>query len=110
MKLKLSINDQNKRESLITVGLGKHSLTFDLSWNLVWSLGPTCVVGLLGKNNPMEPNTLQVWFEFRVFLLLEVKVLSFPNCLPIAGGGIVGFMPFPRVLALCDIQIALSKI
>ena len=30
--------------------------------------------------------------------------------LPIAGGRIIGFIPFPRVLVLCEMQLAWSKI
>ena len=30
--------------------------------------------------------------------------------LPIAGGRIIGFIPFPRVLVLCEIQLVLSRI
>ena len=30
--------------------------------------------------------------------------------LPIAGGRIIGFIPFPRVLVLCEIQLALPRI
>ena len=30
--------------------------------------------------------------------------------LPIAGGRIIGFIPFPRVLVLCEIQFASSRI
>ena len=30
--------------------------------------------------------------------------------LPIAGGRIIGFIPFPRVLLLCEMQPALSRI
>ena len=39
-------------------------------------------------------------FEFRVFLLLDP---SLPYYLPI-GGRIIGFIPFPRVLVLCEMQ------
>ena len=54
-------------------------------------------------------------FEFRVFLLLngcltKEKEPSLPYYLPIAEGRITGFMPFPRLLVLCEIQSALSRI
>ena len=54
-------------------------------------------------------------FEFRVFFLLD----SLPNqgwktrlpyYLPIAGGRIIGFMPFSRVLVLCEMQSVSSRI
>ena len=43
------------------------------------------------------------------FLLLDVasprlKNLVCPTILPIAGGRIIGFIPFPRVLVLCEMQ------
>ena len=34
----------------------------------------------------------------------KVKELSLPYYIPIAGGRIVGFMPFPRVLAVCEMK------
>ena len=52
--------------------------------------------------------------EFRVFLLLD----WFPNqdkriqsayYLSIAGERIIGFIPFPKVLVVCDMQSALSR-
>ena len=52
-----------------------------------------------------------------VFLLLDqlsyhawLKSLVFATNLPIAGERIVGFKPFARILALCEMQTALSKI
>ena len=44
-------------------------------------------------------------FEFRVFLLLDLTKAdepSLPYYLPIAGGRMIGFIPFPRVLVLCE--------
>ena len=35
---------------------------------------------------------------------------SLPYYLPIAGGRIIGFIPFPRVLVLCEMQLMSSKI
>ena len=35
---------------------------------------------------------------------------SLPYYLPIAGGRIIGFIPFPRVLVLCEIQSLSSRI
>ena len=52
-------------------------------------------------------------FEFRVFLLscyTMVKEPSLPYHLPIPGERIVGFFHFPKVLVLCEMQTALSKI
>ena len=35
---------------------------------------------------------------------------SLPYYLPIAGGRIIEFMPFPRVLVLCEMQSVSSRI
>ena len=35
---------------------------------------------------------------------------SLPNYLPITGGKIIGFIPFPRVLVLCEMQSVSSRI
>ena len=35
---------------------------------------------------------------------------SLPYYLPIVGGRIIGFIPFPRVLVLCEMQSVLSRI
>ena len=38
------------------------------------------------------------------------KLKSLPNYLPIAGGKIVGRVPFPKVSGLCEMQTASCKI
>ena len=40
----------------------------------------------------------------------RLKNLVYPTILPIAGGRIIGFIPFPRVLVLCEMQSVLSRI
>ena len=50
---------------------------------------------------------LRVWFEFSFpsrHLPYYGQRASLPYYLPIAGGRIIGFIPFPRVLALCEMQ------
>ena len=42
--------------------------------------------------------------------LTKAEELSLPYYLPIAGGRIIGFIPFPRVLVLCEMQSASSRI
>ena len=42
------------------------------------------------------------------FTKAEEPSLSY--CLPIAGGRIIGFIPFPRVLVLCEMQSVSSRI
>ena len=36
--------------------------------------------------------------------LTKAEETSLPYYLPIAWGGIIGFIPFPRVLVLCELQ------
>ena len=40
----------------------------------------------------------------------KIKELSLPYYLPIAGGRIIGFIPFPRVLVQCEMQSVTSRI
>ena len=51
--------------------------------------------------------------EFSFFLtscLTKAEEISLPYYLPIAGGRIIGFVPFPRVLVLCKMQSVSSRI
>ena len=41
--------------------------------------------------------------------LTKAEEPSLPYYLPIAGGRIIGFIPFPRVLVLCEMQSVLSR-
>ena len=53
------------------------------------------------------------WFGFlspRLIPILRLKSSVCPTILSIAGWRIVGFIPFPRVLVLCEMQTASSKI
>ena len=42
--------------------------------------------------------------------LTKAEEPTLPYYLPIAGGRIIGFIPFPRVLVLCEMQLAWSRI
>ena len=42
--------------------------------------------------------------------LTKAEEPSLSNYLPIAGGRIIGFIPFPRVLVLCEMQSVLARI
>ena len=42
--------------------------------------------------------------------LTKAEENSLPYYLPIAGGRIIGFIPFPRVLVLCEMQSVSSRI
>ena len=44
----------------------------------------------------------QVW--------IQAEELSLPYYLPMAGGRIIGFIPFPRVLVLCEMPSVSSRI
>ena len=46
----------------------------------------------------------------RLVALPRLKSPSLPYYLPIAGGRIIGFIPFPRILVLCEMQSVSSKI
>ena len=47
---------------------------------------------------------------FRLLDYTKTKALSLPDYLLIAGGRIIRFIPFPRVLVLCEMQTASSSI
>ena len=49
-------------------------------------------------------------FSFLTSCLTKAEELSLPNYLPIAGGRIIEFIPFPRVLALCEMLSVSSRI
>ena len=42
--------------------------------------------------------------------LTKAEEPSLPYYLPIAGGGIIGFIPFPKVLVLCEMQSVSARI
>ena len=48
-------------------------------------------------------------FSYTKFLT-KAEEPSLPYYLPIAGGRIIGFIPFPRVLVLCEMQSVSSRI
>ena len=49
------------------------------------------------------------WFEFRVFFTLNRLLYPKPVALPIAGWR-TDFKPFSRILTLCELQIAMTRI
>ena len=48
-------------------------------------------------------------FSFYTSCLTKAEQISLPYYLPIAGGRIIGFTPFPRVLVLCENAISLVQ-
>ena len=67
--------------------------------------------GITGQNQFPQQFKNKFWIQ-NLFSTWLVAILRFksPIILLIARGRIVGFMPFPRVLALCETKTALSKI
>ena len=58
-----------------------------------------------------SPTVLNSEFSFSLTsCLTKAEEFSLPYYLPIAGGRIIGFIPFPRVLVLCEMQSASSRI
>ena len=49
-------------------------------------------------------------FSFKTICLTKAEEPSLPYNLPIAGGRIIGFIAFPRVLVLCVMQSVSSRI
>ena len=79
--------------------------------------GATFHVACFGHKLPAEahpsPGLQLVWSQFSFFLTgypTKFKEPSLLNYLPIAGGRILCFMPFPRVFALREMQTASTKI
>ena len=56
----------------------------------------------------------QVWIQsfpsLRAVTIPSLKGPVCPTMLPIAGGRIIGFIPFPSILVLCEMQTASSRI
>ena len=46
----------------------------------------------------------------KISCLTKAEEPSLPYYLPIAGGRIIGFIPFPRILVLCEMQSVSSRI
>ena len=65
----------------------------------------------MSRNKLVEPLAFQVWFEYKVFLLLNrLSYQSLRNNLPIAGEGIIKLIPLKRVLAIYGIQTTSFRI
>ena len=50
------------------------------------------------------------FFFSKTSCLTKAEEISLPYYLPIAGGRMIRFIPFPRVLVLCEMQSVLSRI
>ena len=68
---------------------------------------------LLGQDMTQGQFLSGVWtqsFPSRLVALTKAEEPSMPDYLPIAGWRIIGFIPFPRVLVLCEMQSVSSRI
>ena len=82
------------------------SLSFSFSFSLSLSLS-------LSPRPILKQSLTGLISEFSFSLtscLIKAEETSLPNYLPIAGGRIIGFIPFPRVLVLCEMQSVSSRI
>ena len=62
----------------------------------------------------MQPVSSRIWTCVAVSISYDdnhytTGISSMPYCLPIAGRRIIGFIFFPKVLVLCEMQTALSR-
>ena len=85
-------------------------VTLHLSKDRIYSYLPTPLPGQDVAQGQFEAELNR--FEFRVFLLLDYlpEEPRLPYYLLTAGGRIIGFIPFPRVLVLCEMQSVSSRI
>ena len=79
-----------------------------------WSYLPTPPLGQDMTQGQFLSGIQQVWIQSfpspRQVASPRLEEPSLPYYLPIAGGRLFGFMPFPRVLVLCEMQSILSGI
>ena len=79
-----------------------------LSYLLTPPLGQDMTQGQFFKRSLTGLNSE---FSFsKTSCLTKTEEPRLPYYLPTAGGGIIGFIPFPRVLVLCEMQSASSRI
>ena len=81
---------------------------FDYSYLPTPPLGQDTTQGQIFKRSLIGLNSE---FSFSsTSCLTKAEEHSLPYYLPIAGGRIIGFIPFPRVLVLCEMQSVSSRI
>ena len=82
--------------------------------NHVWYYLPTPPLGQDMTQGQFLSGVLQVWIQSfpspRQVASPRLKNLVCPNIFPIAGGRIIGFIPFPRVFVLCEMPSISSRI
>ena len=113
----------HRRRLAVTKTLGKTTIYYvrnEISPNPGWKTKPSV-------NHIYQPlHSGRIWHkvifkrsltglnsEFSFFLtscITKTEETSLPYYLPIAGGWIIGFIPFPRVLVLSEMQSASSRI
>ena len=67
-----------------------------------------CDIRLIFRRSLIGLNS-EFSFSYNCYLTMS-KELNLPYYLPIAGGRIIGFIPFPLVLVLCEMQSASYRI
>ena len=80
---------------------------------MIYHIFPTPPLGqdmTLGQLFKQSLTGLNLEFSFYTSCLTKTEEPSLPYYFPIAGGIITGFIPFPRVLVLCEMQSVLSSI
>ena len=84
-----------------------------LVYKSILSIYPTPPLGQDMTQGQFLSSFYQVWiqsFPSPRRCLTKAEEPSLPYYLPIAGGRIIGFIPFPRVLVLCEMQSVSSRI
>ena len=75
---------------------------------------PTSPLGQDMTQGQILSGVWRVWIQSfpspRLVASPKLKNLVSPTILPIAGGRIIGFIPFPRLLVLCEMQSVSSRI
>ena len=78
-----------------------------------WSYLPTPPLGQDMTQGQFLSEVQQVWIQSfpspRLVFVTKAEEPSLSNYLPIAGGRIIGFIPFPRVLVQCEMQSVSSR-
>ena len=80
----------------------------------LYSYLPTPPLGQDMTQGQFLSGVLQVWIQSflspRLVASPRLKNLVCPTILPVAGGRIIGFIPFPRILVQCEMRSISSRI
>ena len=110
----MEMNNRKESDNLEKNWKTKLSKVKNLLWKKVDDITnlPTSPLGQDMTQGPFLSLTgLNSEFSFsQASCLIKAEEPSLSNYLPIAGGRIIGFISFPRVLVLCEMQTVSSKI